>query len=102
LGILAGGGGWQLKLIETVSGSFSDLVRDPPHFVDFERGFWFALPYIAFEAKLLDFMGLRMSGGYGITVSLGDWELPGGQPVPGGPFGSTLFPFFQLMLVFGG
>jgi len=102
LGILVGGGGWALELIETTSGSFSDIVKDPPRFVDLERGFWFALPYLAFEAKLLDFIGLRASAGYGLTISLSDWELPGGQPVPGGPLGSVLFPYLQLMLVFGG
>jgi hypothetical protein len=102
LGVLAGGGSWTLHLIETAQGDFRKLVENPPRYAELERGFWFALPYLAFEAKLIDFLGLRISGGYGITIGLGDWKLPDGQPVPGGPLGSAAFPSFQLMLVFGG
>jgi len=102
LGVLAGGGGWTLQLIESVQGDFRDLIENPPRYVELERGFWFALPYLSFETLVFEFIGLKLIGGYGLTISLEDWKLPDGRPVPGGPLGMALLPFVQLMLVFGG
>lgn len=102
LGILAGGGGWTLQLLESVQGDFRDLIENPPRYVELERGFWFALPYLSFETLVFEFIGLKLIGGYGLTISLEDWKLPDGRPVPGGPLGMTLLPFVQFMLVFGG
>lgn len=102
LGLLAGRGRWTLRLVQSVRGDFDALLDDPPRYVQLERGFWFALPYVSVESAFFEFLGIKALGGVGLTLSLEDWELPDGLPVPGGPLGTVVLPFVQLMLVFGG
>lgn len=101
-GAILGGGSWALEFSEQVNGGFREIIAEPPHYLKLERSFWQALPYLAVEWKWLDFLGARVSAGYGLSLSFGDWELPGGQSAPGGPLESMGFPFVRLMFVFGG
>lgn len=101
-GAVLGGGSWTLEFSEQVQGGFQEIISAPPHYLKLERPFWNVLPYLAVELKWLDFLGARVSAGYGLSLSFDDWKLPGGQSAPGGPLKSVGFPFVQLMLVFGG
>jgi len=101
LGTVVGQGDWALQLSKTPTGEFGSLISHPLS-LQLRRSFLFALPYLNLEFKLLPFAGLRMGGGWLITLSLDDWRLPSGQTVSGGPLQSLSAPVFQLMIIIGG
>ena len=100
LGALLGHGDWTLTLTRNASGSFSEVATQPTT-LEMTRSFWLALPFLSMEYKFLPFMGIKVGGGMGATLSFGDWEAKSGNVAPGGPLKSTLFPVIQLMVVFG-
>jgi hypothetical protein len=102
LGAVLGGGEWGLQLSKTPLGSFEDLLLNPPVSLALHRSFWFVLPYVSAEFKILDFAGMRVGVGFWQALSFDDWRLSDGQSVVGGPLKSTGCPVFQLMLVLGG
>ena len=100
LGALLGRGGWTLTLTRNVSGAFSEIA-DEPAMLEMDRSFWFAMPFASVEYKFIPFMGLRLGGGMGATLSFGDWHVSSGPVAPNGPLKNTLFPVIQVMVVFG-
>mgnify|MGYP006278145695 CR=1 FL=1 len=100
LGALLGRGDWSLTFSRNVSGSFAEVVAQPTT-LQMSRSFWLAMPYLSMEYKLLDFVGLKLAGGMGATLSFGNWEVSNGTVAPGGPLKNTLFPVVQVMVVFG-
>lgn len=102
LGAIVGGGEWGLRMSKSPPGGFEDLILHPAASLELRRSFWFALPYISAEFRLLSFVGLRVGAGFWGALSLDDWRLSDGQSAAGGPLKSAGFPVFQLMLIFGG
>lgn len=100
LGALLGRGNWTLTLSRAVSGSFSEVAARPTT-LKMSRSFWWAMPFVSVEYKFLPFVGLKLGGGMGATLSFGDWEVSTGTVAPGGPLKNTLFPVIQVMIVFG-
>ncbi len=101
LGAVIGGGEWTVRLSKNAQGSFSEIVRQPVS-LEMHRSFWFASPYVSAEFRIFDFVGLRASAGYWVTLSFEDWKVQDGPVAVGGPLRNVGFPFLQLMLVFGG
>jgi hypothetical protein len=101
LGAVIGGGQWGLRFSKDTQGSFEQVIRQPAS-LELHRSFWFVAPYLSTEYRIFEFVGLRTGVGYWITFSFEDWKIQDGPAAAGGPLRNLGFPFFQLMLVFGG
>ena len=102
VGAVIGGGSWTLHVSKDPQGEFGDLVIKPPLYLELHRSFWLAMPYVSAEFKIFAFVGLRVSAGFWLSISLEEWKLPDDRVVPGGPLKGMIFPVFQVMLAFGG
>ena len=100
LGVLIGGGEWQLQLSKDAQGSFGEIIRQPVS-LELHRSFWFASPYLSAEFRIFDFVGLRFGVSAWATLSFDEWAVQNGPPAAGGPLRNVVFPALQLMLVFG-
>lgn len=97
-GIVAGGGGADLKLLDHHSDSFETAISRPPN-TALTRGFFAAEIYGAAEVSLLDWLTLKVYVGYLLTFG-GPWEQDG-NALPGPPkeLGA---PIVSFMITFGG
>ncbi|MBI1730280.1 hypothetical protein HY229_00065 [Candidatus Acetothermia bacterium] len=102
IGGLIGFGSMELRLIQDFQGSFQDFIKNPPLKFSMNRNFGFVQPFATLEIRLLDFMGVRLSAGYNVNLSIGEWQLVDGQSVPGGPMKAFGYPSLQFMVIFGG
>lgn len=101
LGGMLGSGTLSLRLSQTLSGSFAEVITQPSS-LELAREFFMVQPYVSLEFKLAAFIGLRMEVGFLFGLSLADWRLADGTTVPGGPLSTLGAPAFSIMLIFGG
>jgi hypothetical protein len=102
VGMVLGGGGWTLQVSKDAQGNFGDLIVKPPLYLELHRSFWMAMPFASIELKILEFMGVRLGGGYWLSLSTEEWKFSDDRTAPGGPLKTMIFPVFQLMVIFGG
>jgi hypothetical protein len=102
VGALLGWADIELRLVQDFSGSFEEFIKSPPLKFSMSRDLWFVQPFVSAEIQVLEFMALKVTGGYWQGLSFGEWHLSDGQSVPGGPMKNIGFPYLQFMILFGG
>lgn len=82
VGLLIGGGGAELTLLDHHSASFEEAIRTPAHTV-LERGFFLVQPQVSLVYRVLNWLSVKVSAGYMFTVG-GSW-VQEGRELPGPP-----------------
>lgn len=104
IGALLGWANMELRLVQSKTGSFEEYVKNPPLKLSMNRSLWFAQPFVSAEFQVLEFMAIKVTGGYWQGLDFGEWHVSDGdeEAVPGGPMKSLGFPYVQFMILFGG
>lgn len=98
VGVLLGGGGVELRLLDHRSESFETAITSPSNTV-LQRGFFALQPQLSVALSILEWLSVRISGGYLLTLG-GSWEQDGKELV--GPPASFNAWVVQAMVSFGG
>ena len=98
VGTLLGGGGAELSLLDHRSEGFERAITSPPNTV-LQRGFFALQPQLSVAFPIFEWLSLRVSGGYLLTLG-GSWEQDG-QELMGPPANFNAW-VVQVMISFGG
>lgn len=97
VGVLVGGGGAELRLLDHRSKDIQDAILNPPNVV-LERGFFMVHPLAGVQFSLTKWLSLKFLGGY--LWTLGENWKQAGKELPGASAGISGWTL-QVLLMFG-
>jgi hypothetical protein len=101
VGVSIGGSDITLLLDNKVSKPDWDELIKGPKSLEMSRSYLMIEPYVSVQLRLTVFMGLRLSAGYLLQTSFGEWELKDETQAKNGPLKTLTAPVFSVMLFFG-